>query len=190
MLRSTRTRSAVLVVATMMGCVLSACGDDDGKKADGNEAALCNSGTLESDLDSTAFMGPAVDPATGEFKMEPGVTYVVSSTYGTPVPGPDGAPVTQRYLELFSAIEEQLQKEPGLLAMKLANSDKCGSGRTLAVWKSEEEMYDFVTSAAHLAAMDEVSDVLKPGYGVTHWNADSLQQTTWEEAVRRVKADN
>ena len=114
---------------------------------------------------------------------------MVSSTYGAPKPGPDGAP-TQRYLELFSAIEEQLQKEPGLVAMKLASSDSCGSGRTLAVWKSEEEMYDFVTSAAHLAAMQDADEVLKPGYGVTHWSATSLEQTSWQEAVRRVKADN
>ena len=58
MLRSWGTHSAVVAVATMLGCTLAACGDDDKKKTEGSEDALCNSGALESDLDSTPFMGP------------------------------------------------------------------------------------------------------------------------------------
>lgn len=178
--------------AILVGCSLGllACGGDDGGPSGANQGALCNAETLEADLDSSPFNGPGVDPTTGELKLEPGSTYVISSTYGAPKPGPNDAPVTERYLELFAAIEEQLKKEPGLLAMKLASSDACGSGRTLAVWKSEEEMYDFVTSAAHLAAMREANEVLKPGYAVTHWNATTLDQTSWQEAVRQVKAND
>jgi hypothetical protein len=173
--------------ALSLALVAPACGDDDDKTTDGKQSSLCDVRTLEADLDATPFMGPGVDPATGELTMEAGSSFVVSSTYGVPERGADGVP-TQRYLEIFSAIQEQLGVQPGLVALKLASSESCGSGRTLAIWKSEDEMYDFVTSDAHLAAMKEANELLKPGFGVTHWSATSAEQTSWQEAVKQLSA--
>jgi hypothetical protein len=129
---------------------------------------------------------PRFDPESGKLRVESGETYTVSSTYGTPKPGADGKPVMDRYYALFGAIQTQLESQPGLLALWLSQSPACGSGRTLALWKSEELMYDFVFSPPHLAAMNAVEDVLQPGYAVTHWEASMAEQVTFDEAVRQL----
>jgi heme-degrading monooxygenase HmoA len=127
-----------------------------------------------------------VDPATGSVRVVEGQHYVVSSTYGVPKPTSDGKLVSDRYLALFGAVAEQLEREPGLIALQLGQSNACGSGRTLAIWRSEEEMYDFVTSRAHLDAMTAADEILQPGYAVTHWDATSATQFSMQEAVRQL----
>jgi hypothetical protein len=67
--------------------------------------------------------------------------------------------------------------------MSLGASEPCGSGPTLALWRSEEEMYDFGTSPAHVAALGAVIEILQPGYAVTHWDATSAAQLRFAEAV-------
>ena len=177
-------RALAIATTTLMFC---ACGDDTGTDSKTNPStARCTAGVLESDLAVDPLMGPGVDSG-GKLKLEPGGQYVVSSTYGVPVPGADGARVSDRYLQLFGAVQAQLEKQPGLLAMSLGTSDACGSGRTLALWRSEEEMYDFVTSPAHMAAMKAASEILQPGYEVTHWDATTAESVTFSEAVRHLK---
>jgi hypothetical protein len=44
-------------------------------------------------------------------------------------------------------------------------------------------MYDFGTSPAHVAALGAVSEILQPGYAVTHWDATSAAQLRFAEAV-------
>jgi heme-degrading monooxygenase HmoA len=177
------TRTGLALISTLLSAAtLAGCGEE-GK---GSKRERCTAAVLESDLELEGWMGPAVDPATKELALEAGKAYVVSSTYGVPRPGSDGAPVTERYLQIFSAVEQQLGREPGLLAMRLGQSERCGSGRTLAVWRSEEEMYDFVTSDAHLQAMKAADELLQPGYEVTHWDAQSTSQMTIDEAVQQL----
>jgi heme-degrading monooxygenase HmoA len=180
-----RARSALLRLWLVSSCVSAlACSDSDKPVGEQSAALHCSAAQLENDLEGDPFVGPGVDEASGELKLEPGKQYIVSSTYGVPVPGDNGAPVTPQYLELFGGVQEQLAKQSGLLAMKLASSKGCGSGRTLAVWSSEEEMYEFVTSDAHFAAMKAVREVLKPGYDVTHWTASGKDEINWEKAVK------
>lgn len=180
----TKTDNRKMSVAGLTVLALfAACSDDDTKKP------RCASAVLEADLEGTPFMGPAADPETGELRLSSGPQYMVSSTYGVPVPGEGGAPVTAEYDTIFAGVAEQLAKEPGLLAYKLASSDACASGRTLAVWESEEAMYAFVTSPAHVRAMQRVEAILQPGYGVTHWQADDSNQMTFEEGVKRLKEE-
>jgi heme-degrading monooxygenase HmoA len=186
--RYRRSRAGLGVLA--MGLALAACGDDEKpRKPESGGADACSAAELEPDLDAQPFVGPAADPETGELRLESGKSYVVSSTYGVPVPGENGAPVTPQYLALFGAIEAQLAEQPGLLALKLASSERCGSGRTLAVWSSEEEMYAFVASDAHFNAMKSVKVVLKPGFSTTHWSASRADQMTWDEAVKQLALD-
>jgi heme-degrading monooxygenase HmoA len=173
----------LLSIAT--GMPSGGCGDE-AKGTSKEPASRCAHDVLEPDLSGDAPIGPAVDRATGKLKLADGERYMVSSTYGVPKRASDGAPLTQQYLQLIGAVQEQLQREPGLLALWLLQSEQCGSGRTLAVWKSEEQMYDFVTSKAHLDAMSAADEVLQPGYAVTHWEATSADEMTMEEAIRQL----
>jgi heme-degrading monooxygenase HmoA len=72
------------------------------------------------------------------------------------------------------------------LALQLASSAGCASGRTLAVWSSEDAMYEFVTSPAHAAAMAAADEVLLPGFRVTHWEESSAERISFTEGVRRM----
>ena len=168
----------------------TACADDDphARRPDGNGSALrCQHDVLESDISSSPWMGPAVDPATNQLTLEGAGPYIVSSTYGVPQLDANGD-IPPRYGQMFGAIQTQLATDPGLLAVQLSSSDECRSGRTLAVWRSEERMYEFVTSPAHLAAMSSVKELLRPGYAVTHWEAASRDQIDLREAVRQLSA--
>jgi len=154
------------------------CGDSDSQSS---PSTACASALLEADLEPSPFMGPGVD-ASGSLMLEPGRDYVVSTTYGVPKLGADGK-IPDTYITAFGAIQEQLRKEKGLVAYRFASSDACGSGRTLAVWSSEAQMYEFVTSPAHLNAMTNANALLEPGYGVTHYTATSANEITFMAAV-------
>jgi heme-degrading monooxygenase HmoA len=167
----------------------AACQEDDAASKDptvSGQPLRCAHDVLEADLESSPWMGPAADPESNELMLTDGASYIVSSTYGVPHrPDPSGPP-PPKYLEMFGAIEAQLQSQPGLLALRLSSSNDCGSGRTLAVWRSEDEMYAFVTSPAHFEAMKAAGELLQPGYAVTHWEASSRAEMTHEEAVRQL----
>ena len=184
-------RSAGLVLSLLCALVLFACGPESPRGVDteprASVLATCRHDQLEPDLEAAPLVGPSVDPATQHLRpLAAGGAFVVSATYGVPRPDADGAPVSSRYLRLFAAVEAQLARETGLLALQLATSSACGSGRTLAVWKSEEDMYAFVTSPAHLDAMAAARDILMPGYAVTHWQARTPEQVSMSEAVRQL----
>jgi hypothetical protein len=172
--------------------MLLACGDDaDQPELDPVEigALHCSASELELDLESQTLLGGTQDPGGSGFDLPSGGVYLVSSTYGVPRPGQDGAPISARHQQLMAAILERLSSQPGLLGLQVSSSASCGSGRTLAVWQSEELMYQFVTSPAHLAAMNAVAEILQPGYGVTHWQASSPDQMTLTEAVLKLAED-
>ena len=178
--QQTRILTLLFLGFATVGC------DGDEKTSSADPASGCSHDVLEADLELADPIGPAVDPASGKVLLGAEQRVIVSSTYGVPEPGPDGAPVTERYQQVFAGIEQQLAGQPGLLALQLGSSKRCGSGRTLAVWRSEEEMYDFVTSRAHLDAMREANDLLRPGYAVTHWEANEPEQLTIGEAIRQL----
>jgi len=131
--------------------------------------------------------GPGVDPETGELKPPPAAGYIVSSTYLRLKSKPGEF---QRFGELMGPIQQALAEQPGLLALQLSTSDSCSSARTLAVWESADAMYEFVTSPAHMAAVDAVGEVSRGGSIVTSWRASQTGEATWDEAVRKLDADN
>lgn len=171
-----------------LGFLSSGCGSEPAGENDAVESSSgCVGGELEPDLEALPPSGPGVDPETGELRPRPdGSAYVVSSTYGIPRLGDDDE--AERYLQYFGAIQERLASQPGLVALWLAQSASCGSGRTLAVWESAEAMYDFVMSPAHLAAMNAADELLEPGYGVTHWETADPDEISFAEGARRIKA--
>jgi heme-degrading monooxygenase HmoA len=174
-----RIQASLLAISWL---TLTSCDDGESKKHE------CNASKLESDLDPTPFMGPGADSA-GNLQLESGHQYVVSTTYGVPRPGPDGNPVPDSYVQAFGAIQEQLGKQEGLVAYRLSSSESCGSGRTLAVWRSEEEMYAFVVSPAHLNAMTDVNSLLQPGYAVAHYSASDAKEMTFAASIERALAE-
>ncbi|WP_437313456.1 antibiotic biosynthesis monooxygenase family protein [Sorangium sp. So ce385] len=187
-LNETHQRPSRALAAAVLAALLVGCGSDTGAKPSDAPSdappAGCTGGVLEADLEADPLSGPGVDPATGELQPPPeGSSYTVSATYGIPRPGDA---VMEKYVQYFGAIQAQLASQPGLVAIQLAQSPSCGSGRTLAVWSSAEAMYEFVMSPAHLAAMDAVNELVQPNYAVTHWEAAGTDEVTMEEGARHM----
>ncbi|MGK3992466.1 antibiotic biosynthesis monooxygenase family protein [Sorangium sp. So ce1024] len=181
--RPSRAIAAALLAA--LAGILPGCGSDSGAATPQDSTPECTGGVLEADLQADPLSGPGVDPATGELRPPPeGSSYTISSTYGIPR---SGDAVMERYVQLFGAIQTQLASQRGLVAIQLAQSPSCGSGRTLAVWESTEAMYEFVMSPAHLEAMNAADELLQPNYAVTHWQTARADEMTLQEGVRRIK---
>jgi heme-degrading monooxygenase HmoA len=181
------SRALAASVLAALGVTLSACNSDSGTKTPDAPPAECAGGVLEADLEADPLSGPGIDPDTGKLRPPPeGSSYAVSATYGVPRRGDEA--VMERYLQIFGAIQAQLASQPGLVAIQLGQSPSCGSGRTLAVWASPDAMYDFVMSPAHLAAIDEVNELLEPTYVVTHWETAETDGITLADSVRRIQA--
>lgn len=148
---------------------------------------LCERGELEDDLSFLgAAVGPAVDPSTGKLKAPPAEGWVISSTYLRLKSDPTAQ---MRFGQLMGPIQQALATQPGLLAIELGSSMSCGTARTFTVWESEEAMFDFVAGPAHGAARAAVGEVSRGGSIVTHWSTARADQSTWEEAARRLAAD-
>ncbi|WP_437677762.1 antibiotic biosynthesis monooxygenase family protein [Sorangium sp. So ce131] len=172
---------------SLLGTIVSGCSSDFDAQTPDDPTSVCASGALEADLEAGPATGPGVDPETGEILPPPaGSVYTVSSTYGV---RRAGDAVAERHGQMFEAIEAQLASQPGLVALQLAFSPSCGAGRTLAVWASTEQMYDFVLSPPHAAAMNVVDELVEPGYGVTHWEASTTDEMTFAEGARRLAAN-
>jgi heme-degrading monooxygenase HmoA len=174
--------------------VVVACSSDSNGSGDGEGAVAptrselkCHAAVIEPDLESQFIAGSAVDLSAGELQLDDGPEYIVSSTYGIPKRREDGEYLSPRYQQLMGEIVEKLQTQPGLLALQVSSSESCKSGRTLAVWESEELMYDFVTTGPHLEAMSSASELLLPGYAVTHWSASSRDQMTLMAAPKHLE---
>jgi heme-degrading monooxygenase HmoA len=132
-----------------------------------------------------AWMGPGVDPDTGEL-VDDGSTYVVSSTYLALMPDPAAQ---QAFGESMGPIIPALLGNPGMIATSLGLSMQCSTARTLTVWASEEAMMAFVTSDAHATAIARVAEISRGDSLVTHWTGAAIPEITWDEALARVLAD-
>lgn len=65
--------------------------------------------------------------------------------------------------ENMDAMQETLDAEPeGLVAYSLAQELIGREYKTLTVWESEEDLYAFVMSPAHLQAMADSADIANP----------------------------
>jgi heme-degrading monooxygenase HmoA len=174
----------LLSLLAMLG--LSACGGEapvpPSPPEEVDPLAGCTRDQMEADL---AFFAPMSGPAVrADGSLEPG-RYIVSSTYLKLKPEPRAQ---QRFGELMGPINQTLQNQPGLMAIHLASSGSCATARTLTVWKDEASMYGFVTSEAHLAAIQAVGEVSRGGSIVTHW-ADDERGVSWEKAGQQLAAD-
>jgi heme-degrading monooxygenase HmoA len=112
--------------------------------------------------------------------------YVISATYLQLRQEPMAQ---QRFGELMGPILAELQTRPGLLAISLGTSSRCGVARTLSVWQEDIAMFGFVASPAHTAAVRAVKEVSRGGSLVTHWTGDAAQ-ATWSAAAEHAAQDD
>jgi hypothetical protein len=142
--------------------------------------AQCKKGVIEDDFVHDPWVGPGVDPMTGE--IAPG-SYRVATTYLALKPEK-----MQRFHELSDPVVETLFTAQGLVAVTTGSSQSCSALRTFTVWQTEEDMYAFVGSAAHAAAMPETSDLSRGTSNTISWDGDETT-ATWEEATSRLAAE-
>lgn len=168
--------SIALFTALALSITATACSDSD----DTGDAQfpVC----AEDDFGASPFAGPGFDAETGLIGAVKD-RYVVSSTHTIFNPEAE-----DRFFALSGDVLGYLGsgQHPGFIGFSVGTSDRCGSARTMTVWESEQSMFDFVTSEAHLAAMNQVDDVLLIG-GFAHWDVSSDNvPPTWDEARAEV----
>lgn len=170
------------LIVPLMAITLTACAEDT--PAGGNDPGKTPlPACVEDDFMPLPFGGPGYDPQSGSLIGATQDSYLASST--VLLVNPDKQ---QRFQELVGGVLATLNTQPGLVGFALGLSPACGTARTLTVWQSEQAMFDFVTSEAHLTAMSEASVVGLNG-AVTSWTvtADNVPPS-WEEASARVAA--
>jgi hypothetical protein len=128
--------------------------------------------------------GPGFD-AGGNLLGEPQQRYIAHTTE---IALQDGK--TGRFFELLGPVLAQLDAitlEDGLIGYGLARDPTCDYYRTIGLWTSEEAMYAFAGSGAHVTAMLEVEDIGQSGK-VAHWDATPEDMPlTWERAVAELE---
>lgn len=175
----TKTTTPTFTVALLTAMLaLVACddsssddGSDDTTGGDPYDGAFegCVPQTLEEDLvvidgmgqpGPIRWYGPGADPETGELLDDGETRYHVSATYLALRPEN-----IEQFFGLISPLNEALFSNPGLVALQLGDSPTCATARTLTVWSSEDAMYEFVTSQAHIdaiVAFPEISRATAP----------------------------
>jgi quinol monooxygenase YgiN len=170
-------RFTALITISALSTLLLACdGGDEDRDQTGNDLQTC----VEDDFMAQPLAGTGYDPEQGLLEPRQG-TYVASTTFLILDPEQ-----TQRFQELVGAIMADLQTREGLVALSLGTSQKCGTARTMTLWKSQEAMMEFVFSPAHTAAMAEANVVGLNG-ATTSWEvaADEVPMS-WELARTKI----
>lgn len=147
----------------------------------GASFAGCSRGALEQDFAAAPLAGAGVVDG----KLRAG-DYVISATYLQLRQEPAAQ---QRFGELMGPIMAELQTRPGLVAISLGSSSRCGVARTLSVWQDDIAMFGFVASEAHGAAVSAVREVSRGGSLVTHWAGDAAQ-ATWSAAAEHAAQED
>lgn len=175
-----------IYIATILSGLVFGCDgtDEPAPGTNQNQQSLeCQADVLPDDFTMFGPLeGPGVD-ADGSLRASDTGNYVVSSTYLRLHPTQEA---NDRFMELMGPISMTLANQPGLIALQTGGSMSCGTARTFTVWESEEAMYSFVASDAHANGIANVAQVSRGGSIVTHWDADTLEKATWDEALRQL----
>ncbi|ATB33925.1 hypothetical protein [Melittangium boletus] len=178
-LSSRPLRSALLPLGLIL---LGACGIPDPTPTPAQPAPTlpqefaCEDDDLKVSLPMT---GPGFDSATGSAKAPVQEHYLAVTTLIVVGEDPNSGP---RINELIGGMVGPLMGNPGLVAMSLSGSAKCGYGRTISIWKDEASMYAFFTSPLHVAAMNEAPAISR-GSTSTHWEVSAQDvNISWDVA--------
>ena len=60
--------------------------------------------------------------------------------------------------------------------------------RTLTVWQSEEEMFEFVAGNAHATAMGEMNELSRGSSNTISWQGTAAD-VSWEIAIEKLGAE-
>ncbi|MFT3711612.1 MAG: hypothetical protein QM817_28580 [Archangium sp.] len=159
----------VLVAAV----VLSACGP----------AAIdpsCTRSAIEPDSGGEGWKGSGLVNGA----IPPG-RYVISSTYIAMKPT---AEAQTGFQEVWTPLEKSLATTDGLIAYQTFGSTQCATARTIAVWRDEMAMFQFVGSPLHTAAIQKSTTISRGGGATTHW-VDTEAGATLQRSVEQLGAD-
>jgi hypothetical protein len=146
------------------------------------DESTCNHTLLEPDFQPD---GDLTGPGIGADGKLPAGRYLYSSTYLAIQLSTDAF---RRFSEVNGPINDALRSQPGLLAHQTGFSGDCYAARTLAVWRDEEAMVQFVVSEAHGDAVRAIDKISRGKSIVTHWEDDE-NAATWERAVAQITID-
>ncbi|WAS99333.1 hypothetical protein [Nannocystis punicea] len=158
--------------------LLPACDNDDPPQDEPTiaELAACD----ESDLDPTPFMGPAFDDS-GDLIAPLPQPHVVATTVGWHTPENTDALSAETQppmMDLFT--------HDGFLGARFATSERCGSARTISLWRDDAARMKFVFGTVHSKA---IKNGLKftQGWETTNWSETASDQPpTWDDVRRRL----
>src|ERR1700761_503535 len=90
---------------------------------------------------------------------------------------------------LFRALQSnrQVQRSPGFLMGSLL-ADRRRTFWTLTLWTDQQAMRAYMTSGNHRAAMPKLLEWCDEA-SVAHWDQSEPALPSWEEAVRRMRAE-
>jgi hypothetical protein len=162
---------------------LAACSSSEDEGGPNEPGDGCTRSELEADLQPARIKVPGAPETLPE---PPAEGYVVSTTY-LRLQHSDAA--KEKFRTLNGPILTDLLARPGLIGLELAINETCNTARTKSVWASTEAMYEFVGGEAHGAAVSAVGELSRGGSVVTHWTAKTLDETSWQEAAKRLSID-
>jgi hypothetical protein len=180
--------------ALALALPVASCSDDGGPggAGAGGEAAQggggendaypnCKKGEMEADfVEDTPLAGPGVDPETGALVEG---SYFIATTYLAMKPG-----TLETVMELSGPVIGELTASPGFVAVSTANSSSCLALRTLTVWESEEQMFEFVAGPAHNAAMGEMHELSRGTSNTISWQGPAAD-VDWEVVIEKLGAE-
>jgi heme-degrading monooxygenase HmoA len=124
---------------------------------------------------STPFSGPGFDE--GLVTDAPG-PFVAVATHTRASRGMGGA-----FDDHVSAVTDQLATQPGFVGGSLRGRLLGREAWTLTVWEDEESLADFVSSGAHLEAMNDAPDVIDGVYYASWSVARDEMPPSWDDAL-------
>ena len=140
------------------------------------ELAECD----ESDLAPTPFMGPAFDESGALVAPLPR-PHVVATTVGWHYPENREALVAETEPAMTDVFTHD-----GLLGVAFASSERCGSGRTISLWRDDASRMKFVFGAVHGKAITRGLKYTR-GWETTNWSEPTAEQPpTWDEVRARL----
>lgn len=185
-----------LLLALTLAAGLFACDDDDSStgtpepqpeaepapQPEAEPEPQADLSCAETDFGGTGWLGPAV--TDGAPALDPEATYHVSTTVLYLRPG-DAAFTT--FNTKLGPIVGSLGEMDGLLAYHFGGSERCGSQRTITIWRDVEAMYRFVAHPSHTDAMAVTSEVSLAALTDAWESSGADVPTDWETYKARLR---
>lgn len=138
---------------------------------------------VEDDLAIVDFRGPGYDADMGGLLPPLQDTYIASTT--VLVLRPDKM---NDFINAVTPMFAVLEANPGFVGYSLAGSEKCGTQRTMTIWRDEDAMLAFVISPEHQAGVGMASELSTTGT-VTAWDITKAEvPVAWTDAIARAAA--